>query len=543
MQIELSVRVFPPIGPVEAQISALLSSDSAILGNALFVAKCVDSTVPESYNRQLAQHRKKLDAKESSPAAPNAASTRFRPTAGHAAAIAAILITAASVIRLRAAQNDLWLDEIWSWNLARGISSLGQVFTGIHHDNNHYLNTLYFYILPNRGNWWGYRLVSIFAGIGSVVVAGLIGMRRSTLNAVVLMYLATFSYFLIVYSSEARGYGLMAFFVLLAFLLMDRYLERPSPPAAVAFSLAASLGILAHLTFLPCYAALLAWHAYRSTWRKGLVLSMLSCHALPLLLLGWLYAVDIRYQRVGGGAPDNSALGVFGETISWACGLRGDNAASILGSVAMIGILSALVWSRLRSDRWSLPVLAGIAMPLVFVSISRGNVIYPRYFTVTLVFLLVLIGMEITELFEAGGYRRAAAIGLLCAYLAGNSVYIAQLFSFGRGQYSQAVQYMRENTAGPVVIAGADHPFRIPMTLSFIAPQDGSAKPVRYLNPDQWPADGPQWLILHKESSEDAKPPLEEVTDNAGRHYRFAKGFPSAPLSGLHWFLYLNVTK
>ncbi|MBZ5606251.1 MAG: hypothetical protein LAO79_28505 [Acidobacteriia bacterium] len=262
-----------------------------------------------------------------------------------------------------------------------------------------------------------------------------------------------------------------------------------------------------------------------------------------MLLLGWLYAVDIRYQRIGGGALDNSGLGVFGETISWACGVAGNNAAAIIGSVAIIAVLSALAWPRLKADPWTLPVFGAIAMPLAFVWISQGSVIYPRYFTVTLVFLLVLISMALTDLFEAGGYKRVAAIALLGAYLAGNSIHIAQLFSFGRGQYSEAVRYIRENTAEPTAIVGADHPFRIPMTLSFIAPDDGRAKPVRYLNPDQWPPEGPQWLILHKESSHDATPPLEEVTDNAGRRYRLAKSYPSAPLSGLHWFLYRNVAR
>ncbi|MBZ5606250.1 MAG: hypothetical protein LAO79_28500 [Acidobacteriia bacterium] len=219
----------------------------------------------------MARRRKNLDTKEVRPAASNASAPRFILRLRQAAAIATILVVAASAIRFRAAQNDLWLDEIWSWNLAHGVSSLGRIFTGIRHDNNHYLNTLYLYLLPNRGNWWGYRLISILGGIGSVVVAGFIGLRRSALNGVVLMYLVSLSYFLIVYSSEARGYGLMAFFALLAFLLMDRYLERPDISAAAGFSVSASLGILAHLTFLPCYITLLAWHAYRAVRRRGLV--------------------------------------------------------------------------------------------------------------------------------------------------------------------------------------------------------------------------------------------------------------------------------
>jgi hypothetical protein len=49
------------------------------------------------------------------------------------------LLVAAMAIRICGAWNDLWLDEIWSLTLVGPISSPWQVFTQIHHDNNHYL--------------------------------------------------------------------------------------------------------------------------------------------------------------------------------------------------------------------------------------------------------------------------------------------------------------------------------------------------------------------------------------------------------------------
>ena len=67
------------------------------------------------------------------------------------------------------------------------------VFTSIHHDNNHYLSTLWMFLLPGRGNWWGYRVPSIVSGTATVIVAGLVGNRRGKVNAVILMLLTTFS--------------------------------------------------------------------------------------------------------------------------------------------------------------------------------------------------------------------------------------------------------------------------------------------------------------------------------------------------------------
>ena len=108
--------------------------------------------------------------------------------------IAVLLIAAAAILRIRAAHNDLWLDEIWSLNLLQIVSSPLGVLTSLHYDNNHYLTTLWMFLLPGRGNWWGYRIPSVIGGIGTVVVGGLIGYRRSRVNAVILMVLTAFSY-------------------------------------------------------------------------------------------------------------------------------------------------------------------------------------------------------------------------------------------------------------------------------------------------------------------------------------------------------------
>jgi hypothetical protein len=70
-------------------------------------------------------------------------------------------------------------------------------------------------------------------------------------------------------------------------------------------------------------------------------------------------------------------------------------------------------------------------------------------------------------------------------------------------------------------------------------------KRVVYLNRSAWPASGPEWLILTKESFDDPAPDsnLKVLTDAAGHKYAFAQTFESSPLSGLHWNLYRNETQ
>src|SRR5580658_9020230 len=178
-----------------------------------------------------------------------------------AAAIA--LLVVAAVVRIWAAQNDLWLDEIWSIDLAGQVSSPWQLFYTIHSDNNHYLNALWIYFCGFEGDWPGYRIPSIVAGIGSVAVAGLIGLGRSRMNAIVAMLLIGFSYVLVLYSSEARGYSTLIFFSFLCYYFLDCHLQERRRWMAVLFSFSACLGLLSHLEFLTFFFSSFLWAAYR----------------------------------------------------------------------------------------------------------------------------------------------------------------------------------------------------------------------------------------------------------------------------------------
>ena len=108
-----------------------------------------------------------------------------------------VILVASGLVRFSAALGDFWLDEIWSWNWSWSIAgtvltSDWDILTKIHHDNNHYLNTWFIYLLGPDRHWIVYRLPSVIAGIGTVAVAGLIGNRHGKLEAVTAMLLTAF---------------------------------------------------------------------------------------------------------------------------------------------------------------------------------------------------------------------------------------------------------------------------------------------------------------------------------------------------------------
>ena len=57
------------------------------------------------------------------------------------------LLGVAAILRIAAANGDLWFDEIMSLLLADQCEHWYHVFTGTFYDNNHYLNSLWLYAL------------------------------------------------------------------------------------------------------------------------------------------------------------------------------------------------------------------------------------------------------------------------------------------------------------------------------------------------------------------------------------------------------------
>ena len=464
--------------------------------------------------------------------------------------LAGLILAAAAVVRICGARNDLWLDEIWSLGLVRALSSPWQVFTAIHHDNNHYLNSLWLYRAGFHGNWPGYRIPSIAAGVGSVVLAGLIGLRRNAPAACFAMLLVAFSYVQILYSSEARGYAEVVFFSFLSYYALDKYLEKRAWPAALLFSVSSILGFASHLIFLNFFGAALLWSGWRLR-RSGLgvrraIQALLACHLAPAAFLAALYFVDIRHQTMGGGTENGP--GVYADSLAWALG----GAPGRFGMLSGMFLAGALFLAGLRilwreqSGAWIFYAGVIVAVPALLAAARHSEVIYVRHFIVGMAFLLILLSVVLAALYQRGGLGRVLSVLLLAGYLALNGWHAISLFQYGRGHYGDAVRYLVENTKGLVVTVGGDHDFRIEFVLQFHAAGVlGDKKAAYFPNArlNSWPPGGPEWFIAHKESCADPVPPGMHIFDRAGNGYDFVKTFQTAPLSGLHWFVYHNAAK
>src|SRR5882672_9601571 len=97
-------------------------------------------------------------------------------------AIGVAALVAGAALRALAIGQDLWLDEIWSLQVAATLGSSLDAFR-LSFDNNHILITLLMYAL---GGSWGaivYRLPSLLAGLLSIAIAWRIGAARDARHA------------------------------------------------------------------------------------------------------------------------------------------------------------------------------------------------------------------------------------------------------------------------------------------------------------------------------------------------------------------------
>lgn len=127
-------------------------------------------------------------------------------------AMAVASFAVGAVVRVFAAQNDLWFDEVWTLELLRErVHSFGDVFLNFKHSNNHHLCSLWMWLVGQNASGPIYRLPSVLASIGTVALAGFIGIRRSCLEGCIAVTLTSWSYLLVHFGTEARGYSLAIF--------------------------------------------------------------------------------------------------------------------------------------------------------------------------------------------------------------------------------------------------------------------------------------------------------------------------------------------
>ncbi len=440
--------------------------------------------------------------------------------------------------RIAAARGDLWLDEIWSLELARIAGSVVGVFTAAHHDNNHHLNTIWLLLLGPDASPLALRLPAVVASGATIAVAAASERRRDAAAALVWAVLLAGSYVLVHYGSEARGYALALLFAMICFASMEALARAGRPAHAVSFAVSAVLGLLSHLTFLYVLLAFGAWGLAlalsRRTSRRSVLPIALSL-AVPATAFVALWAVDLRFLVVGGGPPyelpvvlrrlSDATLGLPGGTSSWIAVL-----------VLALAVLEIVRMARESDPEWTFFATVLLVGPAVVLALTRPPVLAPRYFLVAVPFLLLLLARAVSRFGRRGRVPAFLAAGAVAAFLAGNSGLVSHLLVYGRGTYREAIAFVLDQSPAGTVTVGSDNDFRNAVVLEYHAAHVAGGERLLYLPEAEWTAAGPEWGILHRFEDDPPGPPFVDAP--SGRRYLLVRVFPYAGLSGWDWYLY-----
>ncbi len=388
-------------------------------------------------------------------------------------------------LRVAGAQGSLWLDEAWSAVMAREAGTPLGVFLKINHDNNHHLNSLWLQFVGLGAPPVIARALSILAGTASIVVAGLIGRRRAPLLGLLTAALFAISPILVTLGSEARGYAPMALALLVAILLVDRWLagEAERSPAT-ALALCFLLGMLSQLTMVFGFCAIAGW-VFFASWTERSPGRAAKATLAPL----WpSFAMIVLVVAIIAGAASTSPKGFeFGgwDPFTWMQYMRGlsEMAGYTFGYPDIYVLWFAMVPVLLILARWAgvsrLPfhTLAILAFPAAIALLHPANVAYGRYYLLVSIALLILVAELAWLGLASGGWKRLAAALALGSFTVGSLACDIELIRNQRADPGAAIRALQarapggatvfiERDRGRAVLAAAAASARYPLTIT-----------------------------------------------------------------------------
>ena len=451
-------------------------------------------------------------------------------------------------LRVMAAMNDLWLDEIWTlWMLGQEVDAWPDLVRGaMRHDNNHLLNSAWMHLLgPHRPSIL-YRLPAILAGVVAIAIAWAIGRQRSFAAARLSAAAFAISYLLVNCQSEARGYAILSACVLAGqWGVQEGFFRehRPAPWFAIAaFNAACLLGVASHATFAFWYLATLPWTAVKIAAGDGSAVRKLATlalwHALPLAVMAVLYLGFLRGMAIGGG-PESSLSVIVCRTLSLlAGGPAGLPGSAIVASVvAAVAVLCLVQSARRAADEVVLYLLAILLVPAAVLAVAPIAHYAIRYLLVPSIMLLLLITRELPELCRGSRLLRGGVLALVLAAAGGNLARDAMLIARGRGAYAATLEWMRSASTDPrsVITCYSNHEFRNRLLVAYHSASIPGAR-YRLFDAGSLPSHGAEWYLLF--DSREGGVGKDRIADRHGNGYRFARSVRSGGLTPSHWHVY-----
>jgi hypothetical protein len=343
-------------------------------------------------------------------------------------ALAALTLVGLS-LRIAGGNGGLWLDEAWSVLLAHEVGTPLGVLFGINHDNNHHLNSLWLLTVGMDAPPLAQRALAIATGTLAVPLAASLARKAGTVPALVTAALFAVSPILVTLGSEARGYAPMTLALLGAAVIADRAVAGEPGVSRRYLAVLAVLGLLSQLTMIFGLVALSGWVLLERWQRDGAAVALrlttrlfapaFAAVAITLALLAfaaWASPLGFQfgsYEKFTWMAWLRAVVELTGFAIGWPV------LTAMLPIAALILLLSA---RRFGVARIWLYRLAIAGFPIGLAVIHSANPGHARYYLLTGIALLLLLGEVIGKALTQPGLPRLLAVAALTTIMIG-SVY------------------------------------------------------------------------------------------------------------------------
>jgi hypothetical protein len=483
----------------------------------------------------------------SSPAA--AAQSRWLTAGAVPSRTAALVLIAIVVVglglRILCGSGPLWLDEIWSIENLAPLTHFWQVFWGISHDNNHFLNSLWLYgATPFSADPLVLRAPSIAMGALTIAMMGRLGARHSPAAAFAAAALTAASYFFVNYSVEARGYAGSALALVVGFDALERAIAKPESRARLTLAAALGIGLLWHLAIMPAiglFALICLLEQRRRIGRWEPALAATFRIFAPTLLaiipaIGFVVAGALVVGRftIGGvrAFDAGQALGAIADMARDAIGLPLAAPQWAVVAACGVAIALALLLRLVRDDRRIAHAIVLLALPAAIFVLRPPNAHIPRYYLVCALFLILLLAETFGSLWQTGGWRRWGALAALAAMLIGDA---ALLFRFQLSKQDAWPQALNEIANSGQTRLASNFDDRIG---KFVAYYNQFHAPLDLVPRADWCAKKPAWLIVETSSAPEMPPSLDLAANGCRMKFEFARRYESWGLSSVGWALY-----
>jgi hypothetical protein len=439
----------------------------------------------------------------------------------------------AAALRLPGLLQDPWIDEVWSWALARSRASAADVFT-LRSSNSHALNTLWIYFVGDRPDFVLYRLPAFLAGLACVPLAAQIAGRHGRSAAIAAAWLTAVAFLLVVYSSEARGYAPMVFLSLASFECAWTWLDTKAQRWLVLSWLCAVLGVLSQTLFVVGWGAIALAVVVRiaRVAGPGKLARSAAFACLPLLAFAAWWVVNVRHV-FNAGAPSWSTLDMLTKTAWSAFGMPEGPLAAGLGTLLAAAVLALDArWLAARGDlAWLVQIGVVVLGSVATVVLLRGEFLAERYFLVPLAFWILAFARVLARL---GERAPAAAAALFLAFAAGNALHLWPVLRVGHGTIGALVRTMATgSTSNPIVVTG-NYDFNVRTLLDWHARSLPPGRALRYVPQKGLPLAGADFAVIQGPVGPEVPP---AVRIGARRYTLFGTSRHGGP-SGESWAMY-----